>query len=68
MSQPLSQARPGQAHEGSPWVGLWAVVAKEMADHLTSVRMLILEALIVLTAAGTVYMATQNILENASQG
>jgi ABC-2 type transport system permease protein len=68
MAQPLSQARPGQVREGSPWVGLWAVVAKEMADHLTSVRMLILEALIVLTAAGTVYMATQNILENAGQG
>jgi ABC-2 type transport system permease protein len=68
MAQSLSQARPSQVREGSPWVGLWAVVAKEMADHLTSVRMLILEALIVLTAAGTVYMATQNILENASQG
>ncbi len=68
MAQSLSQPRPVQVREGSPWVGLWAVVAKEMADHLTSVRMLILEALIVLTAAGTVYMATQNILENASQG
>jgi ABC-2 type transport system permease protein len=36
-------------------------VAKEMADHLSSVRMQILELLIVLTAAGTVYVAMNNI-------
>ncbi len=47
--------------EGSPWTGLWAVVAKDMADHLTSVRMLILELLIVLTAVGTVWGALQEI-------
>jgi ABC-2 type transport system permease protein len=47
--------------EGSPWRGLWAVVAKEMADHLTSVRMGILEAIVLLTAAGTLYMALQNL-------
>ncbi len=46
-------AVPG-AREGSPWTGLQAVIAKEMADHLTSVRMRILEILILLTAAGTV--------------
>lgn len=53
--------------EGSPWVGLWAVVAKEMADHLTSVRMYILELLIILTAAGTVYGAMQNIRASVGQ-
>jgi len=47
--------------EGSPWTGLWAVVGKEMADHLTSARMRILEVLIVLTAAGTVYAAIRNL-------
>lgn len=47
--------------EGSPWTGLWAVVAKEMADHLTSARMRILELLILLTAGGTVYVAMQQI-------
>ncbi len=52
--------------EGSPWTGLWAVVAKEMADHLTSVRMLVLEMLTLLTAVGTVYVAAQN-LRNAGQ-
>ncbi len=47
--------------EGSPWRGLWAVVAKEMADHLTSVRMGILEVIVLLTAAVTLYMALQNL-------
>lgn len=47
--------------EGSPWRGLWVVVAKEMADHLTSVRMGILELIILLTAAGTVYLAMRNL-------
>ncbi|HDD61967.1 MAG: ABC transporter permease [Chloroflexota bacterium] len=50
-----------QAREGSPWKGLGVIIAKEMADHLTSARMRILEILIVLTAAGTGYAALQNI-------
>ncbi len=57
----MPQSDVTREREGSPWTGLWAVVAKEMADHLTSVRMLILEVLILLTATGTVYAATQNI-------
>lgn len=52
--------------EGSPWTGLWAVVTKEMADHLTSVRMLVLEVLTLLTAVGTIYVAAQN-LRNSGQ-
>ncbi len=62
--QSLKQTR---AREGSPWTGLWAVVAKEMADSLTSTRMFILELLIVLTAAGTVYGATQTLQETVGQ-
>lgn len=53
--------------EGSPWTGLWAVVAKEMADYLTGIRMLILEVLIVLTAAGTVFMAAENLRTTVGQ-
>lgn len=53
--------------EGSPWTGLWAVVGKEMADHLTSARMRILEILVVITAAGTVFAAIQNIKDNTDQ-
>jgi ABC-2 type transport system permease protein len=60
-------ARLQQAREGSPWTGLWAVVAKEMADALMSTRMLILELLVVLTAVGTVYAASQNLRESVGQ-
>ena len=41
------------------------VVAKEMADHLTSARMRVMEVLIVLIAAGTIYTAITN-LRNSS--
>lgn len=67
MSLQIKPARHDRSREGSPWTGLWAVVAKEMADHLTSARMLILELLIVLTAAGTVYAATQNLRDTVGQ-
>jgi len=40
---------------------MWAVMFKEMADHLTSARMRILEILILLTAVATVYAAMQDI-------
>jgi ABC-2 type transport system permease protein len=43
------------------------VVTKEVADHLTSARMRILEILIVLTAAGTVYSAMQSLKETVGQ-
>lgn len=61
-SAPVARAR-----EGSPWTGLWSVVMKEMADHLSSTRMFILELLIVLAAFGTLYIATQNIQQTVSE-
>ncbi len=67
MSLQAEQTRAPAKREGSPWTGLWAVVAKEMADHLTGGRMRILEVLIVLTAAGTVYAATQNLKATVGQ-
>ncbi len=54
-SQPVVRVR-----EGSPWTGLSAVITKEMADHLTSARMFILEILIVLIAGGTAIAAINN--------
>ncbi|WP_298981172.1 ABC transporter permease [Caldilinea sp.] len=63
-AQPVSQARK---RKGSPWTGLWAVVAKEMADHLSSVRMQILEVLILLTAVGTVYAVMQGVRQTVGQ-
>ncbi|MCS6903403.1 MAG: ABC transporter permease [Candidatus Bipolaricaulota bacterium] len=50
-----------ERREGSPWRGLGVVVAKEMADHLTSARMRFLEFLMILIALGTIYMAIQNL-------
>jgi len=63
----LERGKWERRREGSPWAGLWAVVAKEMADHLTSARMRILEILIVLTAAGTVYAALQELRTTVGQ-
>jgi len=63
----IRQTEKNQRRQGSPWTGLWAVVSKEMADHLTSARMRILEILILLTAGGTVYAAIQNLRDNVAQ-
>ena len=67
MSARVEQVSAHHEREGSPWTGLGAVLSKEMADHLTSVRMRILEILIVLTAGGTVYSALQSLKSNTSQ-
>ncbi len=67
MSLQLEQERQERVREGSPWTGLWAVVTKEMADYLTSTRMRILEVLIILTAAGTVYAAMQNLRDTVGE-
>ena len=67
MSARVEQVSTQHEREGSPWTGLGAVLSKEMADHLTSVRMRILEILIVLTAGGTVYSALQSLKSNTSQ-
>jgi ABC-2 type transport system permease protein len=64
---PDARVRQRDVREGSPWKGLGAVLTKEMADHLTSARMRILEILIVLTAAGTVYAAMQSIKQTTAQ-
>lgn len=56
-----------KVREGSPWTGLWAVVFKEMADHLTSARMLILQVLTLVTAVGTVYAAASNLRDTVAQ-
>lgn len=55
-----------RAREGSPWTGLWAVVAKDMADHVTSARMYILELLILMTAVGTVGVSLQELRKNTA--
>lgn len=66
MKNSTKPLRTRDEREGSPWTGLGAVLTKEMADHLTGARMLILEALVVLTAVGTIYTALRNIQPGAN--
>lgn len=51
---------------GSPWRGLSAVFSKELADHMNSARMRIIEWLIVLTAAAALYGALTGIRQTTS--
>ncbi|HUH40270.1 MAG TPA: ABC transporter permease, partial [Castellaniella sp.] len=51
---------------GSPWQGLGAVTTKELADHMGSARMRILEWLVVLTAAAALYGAIEGIRQTTS--
>src|SRR5919205_501933 len=49
--------------EGSPWRGMGVVFLKELSDHLTSVRMRVLEWLVVLTGIAAIYSAISQIRE-----
>ncbi len=53
--------------EGSPWTGLATVFGKETADHLTSIRIWILEGLVLLAAGGAVYAAIGKIRDTVGQ-
>ena len=49
--------------EGSPWHGMGVVFLKELSDHLTSMRMRVLEWLVVLTGIAAIYSAISQIRE-----
>jgi ABC-2 type transport system permease protein len=53
--------------EGSPWQGLGAVALKEIADHLSSARMRVLEWLVVLTAVAALYGAIDSLRETTAE-
>lgn len=53
--------------EGSPWTGFAAVWAKELADHLSSTRMRVLEVLVLIAAVGAVYVAGQQLRATVMQ-
>jgi ABC-2 type transport system permease protein len=55
------------SRRGSPWTGLGTVVAKETADHLSSARMRILEALIFLTALYSAFLAIREIRQTIGE-
>jgi ABC-2 type transport system permease protein len=49
--------------EGSPWRGVGVVTLKELSDHLTSMRMRMIEWLVVLVAIAMVLVSIQQIRE-----
>jgi ABC-2 type transport system permease protein len=53
--------------EGSPFQGLSIVFVKELADHISSVRMLMLELLIVITALAALYEAIDSLRKNTAE-
>src|SRR6201996_1745616 len=53
--------------EGSAFQGVGVVVLKELSDHLTSVRMRVLEWLIVLVALAALYGAIQQIKDTTAE-
>ena len=55
------------ARRGSPWTGLGTVIAKETADHLSSARMRIIEALVFLTAIASAYAAIREIRDKIGE-
>jgi ABC-2 type transport system permease protein len=53
--------------EGSPWRGMNVVFFRELFDHLTSARMLVLELLVVLFGAAVVYFAAEQIRNTTAE-
>jgi ABC-2 type transport system permease protein len=52
---------------GSPWTGLGTVVAKETADHLSSIRMEIIEGLVLLLALVLAWLSSGNIRQTIGE-
>ncbi len=53
--------------EGSPWEGFGAVYAKELADQVSSIRMLLLELLILVVSIVFVLLAIKNIRDTTAE-
>jgi ABC-2 type transport system permease protein len=53
--------------EGSAFQGLGVVTLKELADHLTSIRFIVLELIVIVIALGTVWLASQDIKQNVAE-
>jgi ABC-2 type transport system permease protein len=59
--------RPTGGRRGSPWTGLGTVVAKETADQLGGVRMVVIEALVFLVALFVAWLSTGTIRETIGE-
>jgi ABC-2 type transport system permease protein len=53
--------------EGSPWRGLSVVFFRELFDHLTSARMLVLQLLVILFGGMVVYFAAEQIRNTTAE-
>ena len=53
--------------EGSPWRGLNVVFFRELFDHLTSARMLVLEFMVLVFGAAVVYFAAEQIRNTTAE-
>ena len=53
--------------EGSPWQNLGTVYAKELAEHLSSIRMLVLSLLIFVIGCVAVYFAIESIRQTTAE-
>jgi ABC-2 type transport system permease protein len=53
--------------EASPFQGIGTVFVKELSDHISSVRMLMLELLVVLTALAALYEAIDSLRKNTAE-
>jgi ABC-2 type transport system permease protein len=53
--------------EGSPWRGLSVVFFRELFDHLTSARMLVLQLLVIVFGGAVVYFAAEQIRNTTAE-
>ncbi len=53
--------------EGSPWRGMSVVFFRELFDHLTSVRFLVLEFLVILLGGAVVYFAAEQVRNTTAE-
>ena len=53
--------------EGSPWQGLGTVYVKELTDHISSIRMLVLEILVFLIGCVIVYFVIDSIKQTTAE-
>lgn len=58
---------PTTRREGSPWRGLSVVFFRELFDHLTSVRFLVLEFLVILLGGAVVYFAAEQVSRTTAE-
>ena len=66
-NRPVGSRPAGGARRGSPWTGLGTVIAKETADHLSSSRVVVIEAILFAGALLVVFYSATTIRESIGQ-